>query len=217
VNKTYDKKELENKFAKLVFYIEKQIPKFQLCSKENSVLMRFLSVILFFNKGFMTKYITTLYPRVYVPKLPWDSHTIESRIGVLAHEYVHLKDRKRWWWLFDILYAAPQIFALLSIGAIWNLWWLLALLFLLPLPSPGRAWLEFRAYKVTIALHWHLTGTKPSVPWLRDQFVRSYYYWMWPFKKSVERHILNVIENVESGEFLSPEVLEILEVLEIGD
>jgi len=40
---------------------------------------------------------------------------------------------------------------------------------------------------------------------------------MWPFKKSVERHILNVIENVESGEFLSPEVLEILEVLEIGD
>jgi hypothetical protein len=93
----------------------------------------------------------------------------------------------------------------------------LALLFLLPLPSPGRAWLEFRAYKVTIALHWHLTGTKPSVPWLRDQFVRSYYYWMWPFKKSVERHILNVIENVESGEFLSPEVLEILEVLEIGD
>lgn len=206
----------EKKLSKLVRYIEEQIPGFQLCSKKTSLLMRTLSAVLFFNKGFMTRYVTTLYPRVYVPELPW-SASLTSQINILAHEYVHLKDRKRLGWFFNILYLSPQIFTLFAFGAFWNLWWLLALLFLLPLPSPGRAWLEWRAYKVTVAIHHHLSGDRISVFWLRNQFTGSSYYWMLPFKGLVERHILKTIENVESGKFLSPEILEILEVLETGE
>ncbi len=203
----------EEKLNKLIRFIKGQIPGFELCSKKDSLLMRILSVVLFFNKTFMTRYVTTLYPKVYVPELPWNK-PLTTQINILAHEYVHLKDRKRMGWFFNVLYLSPQIFALLALGAFWNSWWLLALLFLLPLPSPGRAWLEFRAYKVSIALHWHLTGQRINVFWLRKQFTCSSYYWMFPFKGFMERHILKVAENVESGNFLSPEILEILEVIE---
>lgn len=208
----YSEADLESRFHKLVFYIKKQIPKFRLRSKKDSTLMQLLAVALFFNKDFLDRYVTTMYPEVYVPDLPWD-RPIESRISILAHEYIHLKDRKRMGWLFNILYLSPQIFSLLAIGAVWNIWWLLALLFLLPLPSPGRAWLEFRAYKVSIALHWQLTGRRINLFWLQSQFTKSNYYWMWPFKKMIERHILRAAENVESGNFLSPEISEILEVI----
>lgn len=208
--------DLENKLDRLTSHIKDQIPSFELRSKKESNLMRLLSAVLFFNKEFMTNYVTTLYPRVYVPEIPWKK-PLTSQINVLAHEYVHLKDRKKLGWLFNILYLSPQLFALLALGAFWNIWWLAALLFLLPLPSPGRAWLEFRAYKMTVVLHWHLTGDRISPYWLQSQFTGSGYYWMFPFKKSMERRILNVIEDVESGKFLSPEISEILEVLEIGE
>lgn len=206
--------ELNRKFDKLTAHIKKEIPKFQLRSKKDSRLMKVLAVILFFNKGFLDKYITTLYPYVYVPELPWTSSSVRSRISVLAHEYVHLKDRKRLGWLFDIMYLSPQIFALLALGAFWNLWWLLALLFLLPLPSIGRAWIEYRGYRMTLAMHWYLTGRHVSVDWIAKQFIKSNYYWMWPFKKSVEMHILRVMQKVESDKFLSPEISEIIDVLD---
>ena len=206
--------DLELKFHKLAFHIKREIPHFTLRSKKDSKLMQLLSVLLFFNDDFLDRYITTLYPDVYVPELPWTSHSAKSRISILAHEYVHLKDRKRLGWLFNLLYLSPQVFALLALGAFWNLWWLLALLFLLPLPSPGRAWLEYRGYRMTIAMHWYLTGKQVNAGWLRDQFIKSNYYWMWPFKKAVERCILKVMEDVESGNFLASQIFEIINVLE---
>jgi len=208
----YSEADLEFRFHKLAFYIKKQIPEFRLRSKKDSALMQVLAVILFFNKDFLDRYVTTIYPEVYVPDLPW-LRPIESRISILAHEYVHLKDRKRLGWLFNILYLSPQIFTLLAFGALWNTWFLVALLFLLPLPSPGRAWLEFRAYKVSMALHWQFTGQRINLFWIQSQFTKSSYYWMWPFKEMVEKHILRAAENVESGNFLSPEISEILEVI----
>ena len=213
----YSEEELEFRFHKLIFYIRKQIPGFRLRSKVESKLMQLLSVVLFFNKRFMEDYVTTLYPMVYVPELPWDEQPVESRIITLAHEYVHLKDRKRLGWLFNILYLSPQIFALLAIGAFWNLWFLLALLFLLPLPSPGRAWLEWRGYRMSMALYWALTGQRVNIFWVREQFTSSQYYWMWPFKRSLEAHILKAAEDIESGKFLSPEIFEILEIIKKED
>ena len=208
----YSEADLEFRYHKLVFYIKKQIPDFRLRSKKDSTLMQLLAVVLFFNKDFSDRYVTTLYPQVYVPDLPWD-RSVESRISILAHEYVHLKDRKRMGWLFNLLYLSPQIFSLFALGAFWNTWWLLALLFLLPLPSPGRAWLELRAYKMSIAVHWCLTGRRTNLFWIQNQFIKSNYYWMFPFKKTLERHILEAAENAELGNFLSPEISEILEVI----
>ena len=89
-------------------HIKSQIPKFELKDKKESRLMNFFSKILFFNKDFMTKYVTTIYPKVYVPELPWklsnwNEGSSISAMATLAHEYVHLKDRKRMGLLFNFL------------------------------------------------------------------------------------------------------------------
>ncbi len=110
----------ETRYEKLVKFIKSEIPSFEIKSKKESRLMRLLSVVLFFNKSFLEKYVTTIYPRVYVPTEPWNQHKPVSRIATLAHEYVHLYDRKRLGWLFNVLYLSPQIFALLAFGAFWN-------------------------------------------------------------------------------------------------
>ena len=203
----------ENLFNKLVEHVKREVPDFEIRSKKESRLMKLLSMVLFFNKDFSTRYVTTIYPHVYVPSLPWKPNRPTSRISVLAHEFVHLYDRKRLGWIFNFLYLSPQIFALLSLGAFWNLWWLMALLFLLPLPSPGRAWLEFRGYRMTAAIHWWLTGQRVNTVWLREQFVGSGYYWMFPFKNFIEKRILKAIENIEDDKYLPPEIFEIKLIL----
>lgn len=203
----------ETRYERLVEYVQSQISGFQVISKKESRLMKLLSVILFFNKRFMTGYITTLYPRVYVPSLPWIPEKPIGRISILAHEYVHMSDRKRLGWLFNVLYLSPQIFASLSLLAVFNLWWLLALLFLLPIPSPGRAWLEFRGYRMSMAVNWWLTHQEVNTVWVEQQFTGSGYYWMFPFKKFLEPRISSAIENIKSGENLPPEISEIKEVL----
>ena len=203
----------ERQYDKLVQYVKDEISDFDIRGKNKSRLMKLLSVVLFFNKDFLTRYITTIYPRIYVPSLPWAPNRPNARISILAHEYVHLYDRKRLGWLFNVLYLSPQIFALLALGAFWNLWWLTALLFLLPLPSPGRAWLEYRGYRMTIAVNWWLTGAEPNTIWLQSKFTGPDYYWMFPFKKIVEGRILKAIENIKSGKNLPPEVFEIKLIL----
>ena len=203
----------EELYKKLVRHIKLEIPGFGLRSKKQSRLMKLLSVVLFFNADFLTRYVTTLYPHVYVPSHPWQPKAPTRRIATLAHEYVHLHDRRRLGWLFNILYLSPQIFALLALGAFWNLSYLWALLFLLPWPSPGRAWLEFRAYQMTIAIHWWLNKQRINTVWLMHQFTKSSYYWMFPFKGFVEKRIMETIKNVESGRNLPPIVFEIKNIL----
>tara|TARA_Y100000034_G_scaffold121729_1_gene166326 strand:+ start:321 stop:971 length:651 start_codon:yes stop_codon:yes gene_type:complete len=203
----------EELFSKLVKYVKREVPDFEIKSKKESRLMKLLSVVLFFNKDFLTRYITTIYPYIYVPSLPWYPNKPVGRISILAHEYVHLYDRKRLGWLFNILYLSPQIFAPLALGAFWNLWWLLALLFLLPLPSPGRTWLEFRGYRMTAAIHWWLNGQRVNTVWLEQQFTGSAYYWMFPFKRFITNRILKAVENIENDKYLPPEIFEIKTIL----
>jgi hypothetical protein len=204
-------------YEKLLNYVKSQISGFEIKSKKESRLMNLLSVVLFFNKRFLTSYVTTLYPCVYVPSLPWNPYRPLSRTITLAHEYVHLYDRQRLGWLFNILYLSPQIFALLALGAFWNPWWLLALLFLLPLPSPGRAWLEFRGYRMTAAVQWWLAREEINTVWIENQFTGPAYYWMFPFKKFMERRIVKAIENIKSGIILPPEIFEIKLILGVRD
>jgi len=212
-NAASDTIDSETRYASLTKYVKSQISGFEVVDKKGSRLMRLLSVILFFNKAFMTRYITTIYPKVYVPELPWNPDKPTARIATLAHEYVHMSDRKRLGWLFNLLYLSPQIFAVFAIGAFFNLWWLLALLFLLPIPSPGRAWLEFRGYRMSMAVYWWLTGREINTVWVEQQFTSSGYYWMFPFKKFLESRISSAIENIKSGENLPPEISEIKKVL----
>jgi len=186
-------------------FIKKDISGFEVRSKEDSWMMKIAGKLMFFNKSFMTHYITTSYPYIYVPKLPWKKEGHLSAVTVLAHEWVHLHDRKRMGLLFNFLYAAPQILAPFALFAFVNPWFLLFLLFFLPIPSPGRAWAEFRGYRMTIAAYYWLSGTKINIKWVVDQFTTSNYYFMWPFQGWLIKKFNKEFEKIEKGE-LSPEL-----------
>jgi hypothetical protein len=198
---------------KLENMILDDIPNFEIVSKTTSFLMKVLSVILFFNRSFMTSYISVIYPRMYVPKLPWKENDHYSAILVLAHEWVHLSDRKRFGLLFDIGYLFPQCLAFLSLLAPFlSVWWLLCLLFLLPIPSPTRAWLEFRGYSMTMACKWWLTGNEINYYWIERQFVGQWYYFMWPFKGIVRKMFEKQMEKIKNDD-LSPEQRKVKEII----
>ena len=198
---------------KLENMILDDIPNFEIVSKTTSFLMKVLSIILFFNRSFMTSYISVIYPRMYVPKLPWKENDHYSAILVLAHEWVHLSDRKRFGPLFDIGYLFPQCLAFLSLLAPFlSVWWLLCLLFLLPIPSPTRAWLEFRGYSMTMACKWWLTGNEINYYWIERQFVGQWYYFMWPFKGIVRKMFEKQMEKIKNDD-LSPEQRKVKEII----
>jgi len=135
----------------------------------------------------------------------------------LAHEYVHLKDRKRMWLLFNLLYLFPQNLAPFALlGAFGNspLWYLF-LLFLLPIPSPTRAWLEFRGYRMTLAVwalylgrDWNSRRFVDSI--VDKQFSSSAYYWMFPFR----RFMIKKFHVYHARRRNIPEIREVLKVLE---
>ena len=154
-----------------------------------------------------------MYPDIYVPEEGWKDKNINSALIVYAHEYVHLSDRKKWGaFIFNMSYLMPQIFAVTAVLAFWySNWFLLFLGFLAPLPSPGRAFIEFRGYRMSMAVaYWMGYKVKPSN--YIQQFTKSGYYWMFPFKSVVESVLESELCKIESG-VLSPELKEIYDVL----
>lgn len=162
--------------------------------KPESRLMRVIGGILFFNKAFMTRFTTTIGKKVYFSQRFQSEWEHENKACVLAHELVHVEDYIERPIQFTLGYLFPQIlalFALLAFGGFCNLnylWFLLCLLFLLPIPSPGRATAEIRGYSVSMAIRKWL-GQYPDYEYRR--FFRTFtgpnYYYMWPFKKNLEK------------------------------
>ena len=193
-------------------FIANDINGFEIRSKKDSWFMRTVGKLMFFNKRFMTGYITTWYPYVYVPKLPWRSQNHAPAIATIAHEWVHLYDRKRMGLIFNFLYASPQILAPFVLLAFWNLWFLLFALCLLPIPSPGRAWAEIRGYRMSIAVYYWISGQKVDLKWIVDQFVSSSYYFMWPFRGWLMKKFQKEFEKIKNDE-LSPELRAIKNII----
>ncbi len=193
-------KYLKKKRDDLTDFIQTTIPGSEIRSKEDSKRMKFLSKLLFFNKRFMTGYVTTLYPHIYVPKLPWLENRHTSAMATLAHEWVHLHDRKRLGWIFNFLYMMPQCFFIFGLLGFLNPWFLLFFLFLLPIPSPGRAWAEFRGYRMTMAVYYWLSGQKIDIKWIVDQFVSSNYYFMWPFRSYLMKKFQKEFKKIENND-----------------
>jgi hypothetical protein len=145
--------------------------------------MRFLAVLLFFNKGFMTEFSTTIGNTIYLAK----RH--EGDVEVLAHEYTHVFDSRRYGaFIYSLQYLFPQCLALLSLlslGAIATPWWppafyfITALVFLgclAPLPAPWREKYEFRGYKMSLVVL-SLSYKQVPVGWAVRQFFSTDYYY----------------------------------------
>ena len=194
------------KFLNEVVY--KVNPDFTIKNKANKTgLYAFLSFFgKLFNPEIDKRYITVLNGECWFPSSYFDVNGdfregfAESAIEIMAHETMHEYDRKRWGsFLYTMMYSSPQIFALLSlgaIGAIWNSWWLLCLLFLLllaPLPALGRAYIELRGYRVNMMLERMKPygNVQEYAEWVADtQFCGPAYFFMFPFKSYVVGKLL---------------------------
>ncbi len=137
-------------------------PKYTLVKKEDSKLMRFISVLLFWQKKvFMENYITTIGRTIYWPS------TVPMQESVLKHELQHIRDYNKWKILFSLSYL------FFPLPAFWTM----------------RAHWERKAYKISIQ-YWvkeNPTNTDWIVGFLQQQFCTSRYLWMWPSKKAVEK------------------------------
>ena len=155
--------------------------------KDESLFMKLLGKILFFNPRFMTNYTTTIGSAVYFPRRKWLSQNQDSAAHVLAHELVHIGDSKEVGsFIFSYTYLFPQVISLLALLSLFfTKWWLLCLLFLLPIPAPFRAYWELRGYAITDATYHKSSGQFTDIDWLASQFVSSSYFFMWPFKNDI--------------------------------
>lgn len=220
---------MEN-FTKFYDGLSHNQKKFTIAFKNESLLMRIIGKILFFNKDFMTNFITTIGTTIYFP----NSELLEkgneyNNIAVLAHEYVHVSDSKKYGqMIFSFFYLFPlsiALFMLLLLPISYILSIALFILFLLPLPAYWRKHFELRAYKMSLFVYNEL-AKKNKVSEINrykmliaaskefnKHFTGSTYYFMWPF--GVKKELLKSINNIIVGDILSEDRLysEVSEVL----
>lgn len=173
----------------------------QIRFKDESFFMKLLGFILFFNPKFMTNYTTTIGRTVYFPNHKWLAEKKDDVAHVLAHELVHIRDADEAGSLiFSYGYLFPQSFAVLSLFATFvSPWWLLCLLFLLPIPAPIRTYYELRGYAITDATYYKSTGEFTDISWMSSQFTSGSYFFMWPFKNNIESRILDNRSLIAAG------------------
>jgi len=211
--------QIQNKIKKLEEHIEEVIPNFKLLEKRDSFLMKFISFFLKpFNKNFLTHYVTTFYPNVYYPFLERDKKNNNKYVNGyffsnLAHEYVHLKDRKKWWLLFNFLYLMPQIFSLLALLSFFNLWCLFFLLFLLPFPSIGRMIIEKRGFTMSWACSWWIFDREENVENYINIFCGSDYYFMFPFRSFMRKQFEKEIKKIKQKDFSFEQLKEVHDII----
>lgn len=178
----------------------------KIVEKSESKFMKLLAVFLFFNRGFMTDYVTTIGKTVYWP----NSDKLCARdFATFFHEAQHAFDFKKNPFWFVSSYLSPQILMVLSVTSLLaftgNLFWLFSLLWLLallPFPSILRTYWELRGYSCTMAYDLWTRGEVPDYvkEHIEKNFTSSAYYFMWPFSRSVEKKLFEAEERIRNGE-----------------
>jgi hypothetical protein len=190
---------LMNKFNTFFSELCKDTP-IKVAYKDESKFMKLLGTLLFFNEGFMNLFVTTIGNTVYYPSRQNIREHEAEAILILAHEYQHIKDNQRIGKIiYPLIYLLPQCLALLSLLSLLAFtnsyaWLFLAfLLFLLPIPSPGRKYIELRGYKMSLFVYnlylkqnnFLSDERKERLINMCDsynfQFTEGTYYFMWPF------------------------------------
>lgn len=181
--------------------IRELVPSFEVRFKDESPFMKALGKVLFFTKGFMTDFTTTIGAKVYFPNRQQYLANPGNSFRILAHEFVHVLDFVLNPVAFVCGYLFPQNLALLSLFASFAFLsphFLLCLLFLLclaPIPSVPRKNSEMRGSGMSLkVLQWRGESARNLEWWVAhnaDNFVNSNYWYMYPFRDSVERELAN--------------------------
>lgn len=205
-------------FENMVALVNKEIPGFEIRYKNESLSSKIIGILVWiFNRNYMTRYTTTRYPCVYFPSRKFVEKDPSRAAKILAHEFVHLVDRKRRGVWFSISYALPQLAALLFllipvIVAFVQPWWVAlltaipAVLCATPLPAYWRMQWELRGYTMNMAInHWRYGSVHAStMAWIRDQFTGWAYYKMWPFKDDMSKRISEAVQRISNNQLGSP-------------
>ncbi len=167
---------------------KREFPNFELKEKSKSRLMKvinvFLKIITFGQmKTFMSSFTTTLNETIYTPE-KWPSIPEQARARVLRHELVHMRQKKRYTFL---LFGYLYLFFPLPIGLAYF-----------------RMKFEREAYEVSMRDVAEIHGVKA----LKNQkyragmvghFTSAQYFWMWPFRRSIEKWYDGTVELIEKG------------------
>jgi len=192
----------------VILEINKNFPELKIKFKDQSLLMKFLGFILFFNKDFMSAFTTTLGSTIYYPSEDYLKNRPVTSLVILLHELVHVIDFNKNKLLFIFLYLFPQILALLAVPAFFFSWKLSAifLLFLLPLPAYFRMKYERKAYAVSLYVIHQLSvkkNFKAELAVQKDNYISYFkdkdYYYMWIFK-SINSDFEEYLSKIEKGE-----------------
>lgn len=164
------------KLIELEDEVRKEFPAFNLVKKSDSKLMTVINGILRLitfgqMKAFMEDFVTTVGTTVYVPS-KWEFWPTQSKMAVLRHERVHMRQSERYG---RLLYSLMYLFLPLPVGLAYF-----------------RMKLEREAYEESLRAYAEYYGVQS----LKDEKVRASmvqhfttaeYFWMWPFKKSLEK------------------------------
>ena len=166
---------LDEAYEKFLLDVKNEFPDFVIKQKETSVLMKFIDaglriITLGKMKTFMTGFVTTIGAKVYVPQ-NWSNSTASSKLEVIRHELIHMRQARKYGRLwFSILYL------------------------FLPFPlvfSYYRKKFEQEAYEESLRALYEYHGQKAFTDKLKSgivaHFTTSQYFWMWPWRKSVEK------------------------------
>lgn len=120
----------------------------------------------------------------------WDQMSPASKVAMLLHEAQHVRQQLK-----------------LGLGNIY-LGFLVQMIIYLFLPLPvglayGRAYLEMEAYKESLRGYYLMSGknllvidNKNTREHVLSQFSNAHYFWMWPFKRYLNRWYDRVVEEV---------------------
>lgn len=212
---------------RLILSSKKYFPKLKINYKNESILMKIIGFILFFNKDFLSEYTTTLGNFIYFPNKEIIRKRPISMSIVFLHELVHVYDFNKLNIIFSILYLTPQIFFIFFIPftIIFGKIGLLFLLFLLPIPSFFRMYFEKRAYLSSLYVIYKISNKLKFNPNLNENketmifSLSSYpYYYAWFYKflnKDFDKSISKILNNERPFEdpvfdMLDKLILEIL-------
>lgn len=207
---------MDVKIIKFVNELQKYNPNLNIKIKEDSILMKILTIILFFNKKFMTNFITTIGSTVYFPKDCLIN--VNKSIVILAHEFVHSMDSRKNI-LFKFLYLLPISllpFTFMFLLISWKLFLIVFLFCFLPLPAPFRMYYELRGYSMTLFawnelfLEWgwskedRINKLVEFAEGINKNFTGPNYYFMWIF--GIKNELNKIINDVINDDIIKDDV-----------
>lgn len=162
--------------AALTQEIRREFPRFKIVPKLESRLQKFIGLLLRIvtagaQHRYVSHYHTVMGDTLFVPKC-WECTSDRSRVILLRHERVHLRQRRRYG---SLLFVSLYLFPFFPMGLAY-----------------GRARLEWEAYRETLIATYQLGGRGAAhSPELRCEIIRRFtggdYGWMWPFPATVGR------------------------------